>query len=170
MKLPPQLEAECLAKADRVNGIPVNPPGSVTMGQVFARGRRPKPKDVVPLRLAGFTVLLPVTTISVANGREWRRRVKANQAARREWTLAVARLQLPKLTPPVRIHLVRLGGRKVDPFDNLPCCLKNCVDFLCEWLGVDDGDQDKVTITCDQRPGKGPVGVRVTVEETEETR
>jgi hypothetical protein len=133
------------------------------MRQIFARGRRSPPKEMVVERLTGISAVLPIETASEINVREWRRRSRRSQAARTAWIAFAARRQVPKFPMPLTVTLTRLGGRKLDD-DNLRSALKGTRDAIADWTGVDDGDE-RWTWRCEQEPG-GPTGVRVEIEET----
>lgn len=64
-----------------------------------------------------------------------------------------------RAAPRVNLRLVRLGGRKLDR-DNLAGGFKAVLDAVCKWLGVDDGDEDRLGIEWAQEPGGG-YGVRI---------
>lgn len=86
---------------------------------------------------------LPVLTASEANTREhWtarNRRKKAQQLATR-CHLSVCACKLRPLGQPARVHLVRLGTRKLDS-DNLAGSFKHIRDAIAAWFGFDDGDE-----------------------------
>lgn len=63
----------------------------------------------------------------------------------------------------VRVSLTRLGGRALDPHDNLPSSFKYVLDSLCLFLGIDDRNP-ALHVKYDQKPG-GAVGIVVTLEE-----
>ena len=108
---------------------------------------------------------LIVRTVSEANRRDHRH----DQARRARQQHAAARLQLgprPRLAAtdwPVAVRLTRVSARRLDG-DNLARALKAIQDATARWLGVDDGDEDRVTWTHAQERGpRGTHGVRVEV-------
>jgi hypothetical protein len=110
---------------------------------------------------------MPIATVSEANMREhWaakHRRKKMQQAVVRLW-LGRA-LKRPPFPPPFLVTLVRGGTRKLDP-GNLEGCFKHVQDEVARLIGVDDGDDAKVSWEYMQIPGcKGrAIGVYVRVE------
>ena len=157
----------------------VNLPGLVTGSVALpAADAKPEPKEKVELLPSSFTVgpelntvrfVVGVKTASEANQTEWRKRSHRTGVIRR----AVAAVVGPYLRHvvqfaeayhsrvPVRVHVVRLGGRKLDKLANLGSSLKAAEDAVALILGADDGSPLWV-VTCDQEPG-GPYGVRVTL-------
>lgn len=63
-----------------------------------------------------------------------------------------------RAAPEVRLRLVRVGGRKLDP-DNCVSGFKACLDQVCAWLRIDDGDPRLRLEWPGQEPGE--VGVRI---------
>ncbi len=90
----------------------------------------------------------------------WRaraRRVKEERAT----TKLCCELALTKPKSwPVVVKLTRIGPRKLDS-DNVSGCLKAVRDQVAVFLGVDDGDESKVTWSYAQE--RGPYGVRVEI-------
>lgn len=114
--------------------------------------------------------VIPVEVPSLANDREWRTRNRVAQTHRRAVSRALGP-HLRALAPfaehlhdggRLRITVTRLGGRKLDAFDNLPASVKYVLDGLCLALGVDDSDS-RLLVVPEQQPG-GPVGVRVELQ------
>lgn len=135
-----------------------------------AKVRRRGPALVEPsfaATAAGPVWVVPLETANESNGRDWKSRSRRSGAA---WRAVRAAVELRHLAPferllrsgsPVRVRLVRLGGRHLDRLVNLPGALKGCEDALAYLLGVDDGSPLWVP-ECDQEPG-GPVGVRIEI-------
>ena len=104
------------------------------------------------------TVLVPVRTVSEANSHEhWRYRQK--RAKDQHWHVRVALVagNAPwnwDERRPFHIHLTRLATRKLDT-DNLAGSLKHVRDAVAKFLGVDDGDEQKVTWSVGQEKAKG---------------
>lgn len=155
MKLPPDLEARCLALAGQ------------TPEKSQPKVRREKPALVTPAHIPPHTWTVPIVTTTEVNDRNWKGRSARTHAARR----AVSKVfgeHLAALVPfaehyhqcrPLRIVFTRLGGRKCDR-SNLPTAIKAVEDALALMLGADDGDP------CwrpefEQEPGSGLVGVRI---------
>jgi len=111
-------------------------------------------------------VVLPVETASESNCRSWRARSRRTRAVREAWaaTIRVAP-EMIGLAPPYRIHLTRLGGRRLDA-DNLYGAMKAAKDCVAAWLlGGKSGERDddpQLTWAFDQRPG-GERGVLVLI-------
>lgn len=147
-------------------------------GLVPAPTPAPEPKEKVELVESSFAVgpepntvrfVVGVKTASEVNLHEWRNRSKRTGVIRRAVS-AVVGPYLRHLVPfaeayhnrlPVRVHMVRLGGRKLDKLANLGSSLKAAEDAIALMLGADDGSPLWVP-TCDQRPG-GPYGIEVTL-------
>jgi hypothetical protein len=67
--------------------------------------------------------------------------------------LALVGVIPPPHMPPVRVRLVRVGGKRLDP-DNLARSLKAVQDVVADnLLGCDDGDASRVRWSYHQRPG-----------------
>lgn len=106
------------------------------------------------------TVVVPVRTVSELNRHEhWRlrqKRAKAQHEAVHVGVLAwVQRYQQGIVRcGPMHIHLTRIAPRKLDT-DNLAGALKHVRDAVAKFLGVDDGDEERVTWSVGQEPAKG---------------
>jgi hypothetical protein len=118
------------------------------------------------------TVTVPVRTVSELNRHEhWRlrqKRAKGQHLAVRDGMLSSAlnryeawsrmgrgSTETPRLLLlPLHVHLTRLATRKLDT-DNLAGALKHVRDAVAKFLGVDDGDESKVTWSVGQEPQKG---------------
>ena len=103
-------------------------------------------------------VELPVTIVSEPNRREhWAVRHRRHQLHRR-WAYLIPKVQLE---PPLKIHLERIGGRRMDD-DNLVAGFKSLRDGIADRLGIDDGDR-RVTWSYAQVPGgkQGSVMVHI---------
>lgn len=169
IRITPEQYAEYVAKG-LIPGVSVTPAAPLA---------QPEPKEKVELLPSSFVSLaaLPpsvrfvvgVKTASEANLMEWRNRSKRTGIIRRAVS-AVAGPHLRHLAPfaeayhngvPVRVHIVRLGGRRLDKLANLGSSLKSAEDAVALILGADDGSPLWV-VSCDQRPG-GAYGVEVTL-------
>jgi hypothetical protein len=81
------------------------------------------------------TVILPVMTVSEANGRDhWRK--KASRTKRHR---TAARAMCPVVPLPCTVLLTRMSSRELDD-DNLRGALKAVRDGVADALGVDDRD------------------------------
>lgn len=86
---------------------------------------------------------------------EGRRRKEIRQA-----TYAACRGRL-KMANNLIVTLTRYSSGSLDPFDNLPSSLKNCVDGVADALGIDDRDP-RVTWKAEQEKApRGCFGVRI---------
>lgn len=95
---------------------------------------------------------IPVLTVSEANTREhWTKRNRRKKAQQLATTCNLSALgaQLRPYGQPARVHLVRLGTRKLDS-DNLAGSFKHVRDAIAAWFGFDDGDE-RTEWTYDQR-------------------
>lgn len=109
---------------------------------------------------------LDVKTISEANRHteHWavrNRRVKSQRELARAGGSAAERDFGKLVKLPVSVKLTRVGARRLDS-DNLASSCKALRDGIADWLGVDDGDESKVSWEYAQRVGK-PAGVEVEV-------
>ncbi len=102
---------------------------------------------------------------------QWTARLTGSQNVREHWRARSARVKNERNTAalccralgkpaqwPVTVKLTRIGPRKLDS-DNVQGALKATRDGVADWLGVDDGDEAKVTWSYAQE--RGPYGVRV---------
>lgn len=112
-----------------------------------------------------FTI--PIRLVNGANIREhWAKRAKR---AKEQRGLAYMYMQQhqrePGPVPPWLVTITRVGKRKMDS-DGLAISAKACRDGIAEALGVDDGDEAKITFAYAQEIGKA-YAVRVRVETRE---
>jgi hypothetical protein len=148
-------------------------------GDDLPPGRGKHPPMVEPsfgcARGAGGAVLsavwvIPVRTVSEANARgRWAQagRVHGQRSAVCRalapcWRVAGPLGDHYRSGRPLRVELVRLGGRGLDRGVNLPRALKAIEDATCLVLGTDDGSP-LWRVSWGQEAG-GPWGVRVTIE------
>lgn len=112
--------------------------------------------------LIAFT--LPGLRVHSPNGTHGHWRTKANRVkaernnVRLFWHLTKGREKLPR--PPYGVQLTRIGPRTMDD-DNVQGALKHVRDEVAARLGVDDGDESKVSWQYGQL--KGPYAVRIEV-------
>lgn len=120
-------------------------------------------------KLGPVTFVVGVQTASEANEAHWQRRASRSGIIRKAVSRVLGK-ELAYLVPfavafhkglHVRVHFVRLGGRRMDKLANLGTAMKAAEDAVCLILGADDGADNWVP-TCDQEPG-GPYGVRITL-------
>lgn len=81
----------------------------------------------------------PLLTVSMLNKREHFRVTAKRKKQHRE----TVRLMLNGKTPPalpVIVTLTRVSAGTLDAHDNLPSSMKNIVDEIAAWLGIDDAD------------------------------
>ena len=113
------------------------------------------------------TFVVGVYTASEANEADWRNK-STRKGVIRSAVSRVLGKELAYLVPfsiayhrglPVRVHFVRLGGRRLDKLANLGTAMKAAEDTVCLMLGADDGADNWVP-SCDQEPG-GAYGVRI---------
>ena len=124
------------------------------------------PELVEPSFIPPGCWVLPITTASEANGREWRKRSNRTQAARKVVSTQLGRALVYLAAFAMHYHaggtlkvtLTRLGGHRLDR-SNLPVALKSTEDALALMLGADDGDP-RWQAEWKQEAG-GPAGVRV---------
>lgn len=63
---------------------------------------------------------------------------------------------------PVAVRITRIATRKLDAHDGLPAACKSVVDGIADALGVDDGDETRVTWTYAQETAR-TYGVRIEI-------
>lgn len=113
------------------------------------------------------TVTMRLETVSEANTRgEGARMARKKNQKQVVTDFLCARLR-PDFGPamvrtqgPLRVVLVRGAPRKLDG-DNLASSLKACRDAVAKWLGVDDGDEDRVVWETKQNVRSGMMTVAV---------
>lgn len=127
------------------------PIGGVESSPVDSDARRP-PHPAV-------RVVLPLRTVSEANGREhWARKAKRAKAQRR-----TAFCLAPAASLPAVVTLTRLAPRELDD-DNLRPALKACRDGIADRLGINDRDPRVRWQYAQQRGGVREYAVLVDIE------
>jgi hypothetical protein len=112
------------------------------------------------------TLTLPLKLDSRANFRGHTRSRDHVKAIReqRGLTCIMLRSHATKVELPIRLKLVRIAPRRLDPHENLPMCFKSVVDGIADWLEVDD----RTGFLCeyDQEKADTPntFGCRITIE------
>ncbi len=126
-----------------------------------SRSWKTAPAEQLPL-----TIDCPgLIVVSEANMRcHWAERRKRMAGQKDQLLLAIllGRHQRPLIENLTRITFTRIGGRKLDS-DNLAGAFKGVRDALCGWLGIDDGDDVRLTFSYAQE--KGVAGIRVEIKE-----
>ena len=99
---------------------------------------------------------------SLANKREhWF--AKATRAkTQRYWAERYCQSLASKVALPAAVTITRIGKRKLDS-DNLAISAKHVRDGIADALGIDDGDESRVTWSYAQEIGKD-YGVRVSIK------
>lgn len=118
------------------------------------------------------TVGVPVRTVSEANrasSEHWRVRWARSTKQRATTTVALRAASGREIfsgghcawidRTPIHVHLVRLAPRKLDS-DNLAGSQKHVRDAIAKFLGVDDGDEARITFSYGQEKAKW-YGVRI---------
>ena len=123
------------------------------------------PNYKVTSRTIAFVV--PVKTVSPVNGRKgehWASKARRAKSERLAFSLAsAANIDKASMVFPMVVLLTRLSPMQLDD-DNLRGAIKNGRDGIAEWLGVDDGDTERVRYQYEQEKcARGEYGVRVTV-------
>lgn len=118
-----------------------------------------------PCNCRGATVFvsIPVRLVSEANMREhWATKHRRKKQQQGVVKLMFLTHKVPQ--PPVVVAMTRVGARKLDP-DNLAGSFKHVQDAMADILGVDDGDESKVTWHYAQRIGRrGEYAVEIEVK------
>lgn len=158
-------------------GLPANHPdvlraladGSAvdtTPGRARGAGRTGKPSlppGPATVRVRVVVRIDGLALRSEANaGGKLKDKLSRKRAVKDAVKLALVGVIPPPHTPPVRVKLVRVGGKRLDP-DNLARALKAVQDVVSDnLLAVDDGDGSRVRWSYHQRAGYGP-GVLIVV-------
>lgn len=106
-----------------------------------------------------------VKTVSEANAHEhWRKRQKRAKEQRLMAKFGgMATMYLPNANWfPCVVLLTRIGVRRLDS-DNAVGACKHVRDGVADWLGIDDGDESKVTWQYGPQETSKDVGVRVQI-------
>ena len=111
-------------------------------------------------------VTLPVKLDPRANFRghtRSRQHVKSVQY-QRGFTAMFLRSRASRLPPPVKLTLVRIAPRRLDPNDNLPMAFKSVVDGIADWLELND--RSDLFCRYDQEKAETPntYGCRIVIE------
>lgn len=117
-----------------------------------------------PIRKLDFRV--PIKTVSEMNRRDhWAVKNDRKKSQQEEIMIALQNnLVGRKVQLPCVVKLIRIGPRKLDQ-DNLASSLKFLIDAIAQKLGVDDGDETKVSWQISQMPvGIRDYAVKVSIE------
>lgn len=86
---------------------------------------------------------MQITTVSTLNRREhWAQAAKRKAQHRQQVRAAIS--GIPPPSTPCVVVLTRYSSGTLDEHDNLPSAFKHVVDELADWIGVNDGDKEKV--------------------------
>lgn len=112
------------------------------------------------------TLMLPIKLDSRANFRGHTRGKKHVKSVReqRGLTQILFQSRAEKVQLPVRLKLVRIAPRRLDPHENLPMCFKSVVDGIADWLGVDDAHGFDCSYDQERAETPNTFGCRVTIE------
>jgi hypothetical protein len=164
-------EADEFERAARAKGATVTPVALPERSRKPAKGRKPvmvEPSFQWDESSAVWVVPLHVLPGDNSRGQKARigragseRKAVAKRLARRLDALHLFAMRVQTGTP-VLLTLTRLGGRKLDPHDNLPSSMKYVLDTVCLFLGIEDNNP-LLRVEFDQEPGPA-VGVRIKLE------
>lgn len=114
--------------------------------------------------LLSIAIFLPIRLISEMNTSEhWTKYAKRNKAQQAEVTAEWYRLTRNAVIGfPCVVRLTRIGKKRMDS-DNLISSGKHIRDAICNCLGVDDGDEARVTFEYYQELSSYQYGVRIEV-------
>lgn len=98
-----------------------------------------------------YELTLPIRTVSEANQREhWGNKLKRKHAQQlevsAEWGLDHRKIDAQQ----VELRFTRHSCQLMDP-DNLAGAFKHIQDQVCKIIGIDDGDQERLSITYSQK-------------------
>lgn len=128
------------------------------------KAKKPRPATTVgPVEVTTSFTVYGLILKSEANIRGDSRAYMARKAAvKQAMGNVLESLLVQPMARPVKVKLVRLGGKLLDD-DNLQHCFKVCRDVIAnEWLQCDDGDRNAVLWSYDQQPDY-KAGIRVEV-------
>lgn len=111
-----------------------------------------------------ITFHLPLRLVPAVNSREHWRKVAARAQVQKLTTTAIGRASLargPALAPPYRVTIVRIGPRRMDS-DNAVGSAKAVRDSIARMLGVDDGDEARITFDYGRKIGPFGVDIEIT--------
>jgi hypothetical protein len=113
-----------------------------------------------------FELTLPIKTVSEANARGKWQQVDRRAAQRKIVKTWIGKdrpyhSRLPSL--PVVVRLARIGGKALDPGDNLPAALKAVRDEVAAAYGVGDGADSPLTFDYWQVPGGRELAVQIQI-------
>ncbi len=136
------------------------------------KGRRlPKRKLVPSVFVPPATWLVGVECFAEANARGHWSKHHGRKAGQQRKVSELLGKHLATLAPfaehyhtgkPILIKLTRLGGQRMDQWDNLPRALKAILDTVCLICGIDDGSP-LLRVEFDQE-SNDRLGVRITLE------
>ena len=130
------------------------------------RPRVPTPDDVAVDTSAPGVLRLSIKglkLVNALNAREhWSKASKRAAAQRALTTAALASVGAWGVELPLTVTITRHGPRKLDD-DGATASAKHVRDAVAAWLGVDDGDDDRVTYRVAQQVQRG-YGVVIVVE------
>jgi hypothetical protein len=116
--------------------------------------------------ITALSVTIAMRTVSESNTRRGARS-KMVRVKHQRGTVRSLLQRMPGLPPlPVSVHLVRLGRRKLDTFDNLPASLKASVDGCADAYGLPDSDP-QFSWSCDQELVRSGFYVRIEISPRE---
>lgn len=150
MKLPPELQATILARADRIDGKPLGK-------TIDTPGQQ--------------NIFIPVRVVSEANQREYFMAKYRRKSEQQDLvTITLAAKGFPRDWPgQLRITLTKIGGYRCDQ-DNRAGAFKHVVDALFRWIGRDDGERDiKFFYEWKPKPRHGLAGVTIEIESKKES-
>jgi len=163
-------------------GIPESHPAiqeAIRRGLILPQAGHPEPKGpteraslVVPsFDPSGPTWVIPLRVVAGDNARGSKAKIGRAGHERRAVSRALGPC-LSHLAPlacdvhhggrRLVVSLTRLGGRGLDPADNLPASCKFVLDTVCMFFGIDDKAGSPLRVVYDQSPG-GAAGVRLTL-------
>jgi hypothetical protein len=126
-----------------------------TSACVAGKDRSPGPASPAPradsstpssARSPAFAVRFPIRTVSELNRRGHEHyRVTHKRSSEQKWIVSLILGLKRNFRFPVTVKLTRLAPRKLDAGDNLNSFAKSIRDQIAKWLGVNDGDETRVT-------------------------
>lgn len=127
----------------------------------------PKKKRKVPKKPVGFVapshacgphwvwIRLPIWTVNEKNRHEhWTKKADRTASQRAAVDQALNALGTRSIAKGYVVKLTRIAPGSLDRGDNLPMSLSSCRDAVSKWLGIDDGDNDRIEFEYEQIPSK----------------
>jgi hypothetical protein len=161
-----------------VTGVKVDRPATATVdaGKGIASKRKAKEfhaSTFIPPNCFLLGIATHSANVMLSSARGAGMRLKAQQRAAVQallaphWKVVGPWGEAARAGKQVGIKFIRLGGRRLDPHENLPMAMKHLLDAVCSVAGFDDG-MGNLSVSYDQAESDR-VGVQIWLTPTEGT-